>query len=108
MPLYEAGVTSPLSYIPVAAYLIFAFFAHLLDRGRDARPLQERYKITAEPHLVWHWLTPAPIYSLLVYFFFLLVPLVLSGNFVLLGVVLAALAFSFVSYASEAQRLRIP
>lgn len=42
----------------------------------------------------WHWLTPAPIYSLLVYFFFLLAPLVISGNAVLLGVVLAALAFS--------------
>ena len=88
------------SYIPVAFYLIFASFAHIIDRVRDARSLQERYKMTAEPHLVWHWLTPAPIYSLLVYFIFLLAPLVLSGNFVLLGVVLAALAFSLVSYAS--------
>ena len=86
------------SYIPVAAYLIFAFFAHILDN--DARPLQERYKMTAEPQLVWHWLTPAPIYSLLVYFLLLLAPLVLSGNAVLLGVVLAALAFSLVSYAT--------
>lgn len=84
------------SYIPVTAYLILAFFAHMLDN--DSRPLQERYKITPEPHLVWHWLTPPPLFSLLIYFFFLLTPLILSKNFVLLGIVLASLAFSIISY----------
>jgi hypothetical protein len=82
------------SYIPITAYLILAFIAHLVDSSRDARSFQERYRITAEPHLVWHWLTPPPIFSLIVYFLFLLVPLVLSQQFLLLGVVLAALAFS--------------
>ena len=85
-------LASPTKLFLSSVYVIFAFFAHILDN--DARPLQERYKMTAEPQLVWHWLTPAPIYSLLVYFLFLLAPLVLSGNFVLLSVVLAALAFS--------------
>jgi polyferredoxin len=85
------------SYIPIAAYLLFAFIAHLVDN--DARSLKERYRMTSEPHLVWHWLTPTPTFSLLVYFLFLLTPLILSQQFVLLAAVLAALAFSILSYS---------
>jgi len=87
------------SYIPVMAYLILGIIAQVIDHSLDVRSLKERYKMTAEPHLVWHWLRPTPRASLLVYFIFLLTPLVLSGQFALLAVVLAALAFSVVSYA---------
>jgi len=85
------------SYIPIAVYLILAFIAHLVDN--DARSLKERYRMTSEPQLVWHWLTPTPTFSLLVYFPFLLIPLLFSQQFLLLGIVLAALAFSLVSFA---------
>ena len=85
------------SYIPVAGYLLFAVIAHFIDN--DARSLKERYRMTSEPQLVWHWLRPTPTFSLLVYFLFLLTPLVLSQQFVLLATVLAALAFSAVSFA---------
>jgi hypothetical protein len=87
------------SYIPIAGYLLFAVIAHFIDRIRNARPLQERYRMTSEPQLVWHWLTPTPLFSLIVYFLFLLTPLVLSQQFALLAAVLAALAFSILSYS---------
>jgi hypothetical protein len=87
------------SYIPIVGYLLFAVIAHFIDRVRDVRPLRERYRMTSEPQLVWHWLTPTPLFSLLVYFLFLLTPLVLSQQFALLATVLAALAFSILSYS---------
>ena len=67
--------------------------------SRQSRFGEVRPQVEASPHLVWHWLRPAPRASLLVYFLFLLTPLVLSGQFALLAVVLAALAFSVISYA---------
>jgi len=93
------------SYIPVMAYLILGIIAQVIDHSLDVRSLKERYKMTAEPHLVWHWLRPAPRASLLVYFIFLLTPLVLSGQFALLAVVLAALAFSVVSFRTGGKGL---
>lgn len=98
-PIASILTLAPTNVTLIIAYLALGIIAQVIDHSLDVRTLKERYKMTAEPHLVWHWLHPAPRASLLVYFIFLLTPLVLSGQFALLAVVLAALAFSVVSYA---------
>jgi len=52
------------------------------------------------PPLIWKWLTPLPVWSLLVYFVFLLGPLFFTTQYELLVVVLVTLGFSMVSFGS--------
>ena len=104
-PIASILTLAPTNVTLIIAYLALGIIAQVIDHSLDVRTLKERYKMTAEPHLVWHWLHPAPRASLLVYFIFLLTPLILSGQFALLAVVLAALAVSVVSFRTGGKGL---
>ncbi len=62
----------------------------------------KEYSMTRAPngHLAWNWLTkePSTYLSLAVYFVFLLLPLVMSRSFLLLGLSLGTLAVSLYTF----------
>jgi hypothetical protein len=69
------------------------------------KPLDELYKMTRgeNGHLVWHWLQKdsRTLLSLLVYFVFLLGPLVLRKHWLLLGLATSTLGLSLYSFYKE-------
>jgi hypothetical protein len=83
------------------AYLILGVITHIIDQ--DGRSLRERYRIEAgpsgdTPHLHWKWLDPIPWKSLLVYFIFLIGPLLITKQFDLTALVFLTLGFSIYSF----------
>lgn len=66
---------------------------------------KEQYRMTRgeNGHLVWHWLQndSQTTLSLIIYFIFLLTPLFLSGNILLLGISLLTLIFSLYSFYKD-------
>jgi len=83
------------------AYLILGAITHVIDQ--DGRSLRERYRIEAgpsgnAPHLIWKWLIPVPWKSLLVYFIFLIGPLLITKQFDLTVLILITLGFSIYSF----------
>jgi hypothetical protein len=83
------------------SYVILGAITHVIDQ--DGRSLRERYKIEAgpsgdTPHLIWGWLIPVPWKSLLVYFIFLISPLLITKQFDLVALVFLTLGFSIYSF----------
>ena len=83
------------------AYVILGVITHVMDQ--DGRSLRERYQIEAgpsgdAPHLIWKWLDPIPWKSLLVYFIFLIGPLLITKQFDLTALVFLTLGFSIYSF----------
>lgn len=83
------------------AYVILGVITHFMDQ--DGRSLRERYRMETEssidtPHLIWKWLDPIPWKSLLVYFIFLIGPLLITKQFDLIVLVFLTLGFSIYSF----------
>jgi hypothetical protein len=83
------------------SYVVLGAITQVIDQ--DGRSLRERYKIEAgpsgdAPHLIWKWLDPIPWKSLLVYFFFLISPLLITKQFDLVALVFLTLGFSIYSF----------
>ena len=81
--------------LALGAYGLLSLVSGLLGKERD-------YSMTRAPngHLAWNWLEKdvTSSLSLTVYFLFLLTPLLVSKNFVLLGLALATLAASLYTF----------
>ena len=95
--------TSPLLPWYLGFVSVYLFLRYLFDKT----PLVEQYRMEPEvvpqgekAHLVWKWLSNNWITAvgLIIYFVFLLTPLLLKGNLDLLIVVGSTLAFSLYSY----------
>lgn len=95
--------TSPLLPWYLGFVSVYLFLRYLFD----TTPLVEQYRMEPEvvpqgekAHLVWKWLSKNWITAvgLIIYFVFLLTPLILKGNMDLLAVVGSTLAFSLYSY----------
>lgn len=87
--------------IMLIAYVILGVITHFMDQ--DGRSLRERYRMETEssidtPHLIWKWLDPIPWKSLLVYFIFLIGPLLITKQFDLMALVFLTLGFSIYSF----------
>jgi hypothetical protein len=85
----------------LVAYVVLGAITHVMDQ--DGRSLRERYRMetqssTDAPHLIWKWLDPFPWKSLLVYFIFLIGPLLITKQFDLTMLVLITLGFSIYSF----------
>jgi hypothetical protein len=106
------------------AYVVLGLITQVIDQ--DGRSLRERYKIEAGPsgdissaddergvwgrsqgsqslrasfvRLHWGWLDPIPWKSLLVYFIFLIGPLLITKQFDLMALVFLTLGFSIYSF----------
>ena len=92
------------------AYIILGVITHFMDQ--DGRSLRERYRIEAGPdtpsddergvwgrlRLHWGWLDPIPWKSLLVYFIFLIGPLLITKQYDLTTLVFLTLGFSIYSF----------
>lgn len=83
------------------SYVVLGLITHIIDQ--DGRSLRERYKIevgpsTDTPHLHWKWLDPIPWFSLVVYFIFLIGPLLITKQFDLTALVFLTLGFSIYSF----------
>ena len=98
-------MNSPYPLLPW--YLILVSVYLFLHYWFDKTPSIEHYRMEPEVvpqgekgHLVWKWLSNnwISVVGLIIYFVFLLTPLVLKGNWDLLIVVGSALAFSLYSY----------
>lgn len=99
--LLGAFTPLPLWSMMLIAYLILGVITHVMDQ--DGRSLRERYRIEAgssgdAPHLIWRWLLPIPWKSLLVYFIFLIGPLLITKQFDLTALVFLTLGFSIYSF----------
>lgn len=83
------------------SYFGLSFLTLFLRTG----PLEERYRMTRgeNGHLVWHWLQKdwKTAVSLVIYFVFLLVPLLLRNQWELLAISLGTLGVSLYSYFKE-------
>jgi hypothetical protein len=91
----------PMRSMLLIAYVILGVITHVMDQ--DGRSLRERYRIEAgpsgdAPHLIWKWLLPIPWKSLLVYFIFLIGPLLITKQFDLTVLVFLTLGFSIYSF----------
>jgi hypothetical protein len=79
----------------LVAYFVTTLLVSFLGPERD-------YSMTRAPngHLAWNWLTkePSTYLSLAVYFVFLLLPLIMSRSFLLLGLSLGTLAVSLYTF----------
>ena len=93
-------LTLPKSWIPnaIGSYVGLSFLGSLLNKD----PMKETYRMYKgeNGHLVWSWLKKdlKTAISLLVYFIFLLGPLVLRKEWTLLSIALATLAGSLYSF----------
>lgn len=86
---------SPTRTMALGAYGVLSLLSTLLGKDRD-------YSMTRAPngHLAWNWLEKdwKTALSLVVYFVFLLAPLLMSKKFILLGLALGTLAISLFTY----------
>ena len=82
------------------AYLGITLLSFLFSRKDTAK-----YRMTRgeNGHLVWHWLQKdwQTLISLVVYFFFLFTPLLLTGNLLLLTISLGTLGLSLYSFYKD-------
>lgn len=96
-------LTLPSSSIPM--FLIAYGLLGSLLLFTDSTPLVEKYRMSRgeNGHLVWHWLgkDKRTAISLVVYFLFLFVPLLLTGQYTLLSIALATLGLSLYSFFKE-------
>lgn len=98
-----AIMTLPSSWLPsmLGSYLGLSFLGSLFKK----EPLEETYQMHRgeNGHLVWNWLdsTWQTAVSLLVYFVFLLGPLVYQKQWELLGIALGTLGVSLVSFYKD-------
>ena len=96
--------------IMLISYIILGMITHVMDQ--DGRSLRERYRMETGPdtpsddnagvwgrlRLHWKWLDPIPWKSLLVYFIFLIGPLLITKQFDLTVLVFLTLGFSIYSF----------
>lgn len=98
-PVASILTLSPTLSVPfLALYSLLTLLGKLIEPG----PLRERYRMYAgeNKHLVWNWLQK-DVYttvSLVVYFFFLFVPLLFSGQFTILFLAISTLGISLYSF----------
>ena len=80
------------------SYLILGLISQIIDHRSDHRSFHDRYRIERGEHLIWKWLDPVPRFSLLIYFIFLIGPLLLSKQYEFVALVMVTLVFSVYAY----------
>ena len=100
-PIASILATGSMKTTLLIAYLVLGVITHVIDQ--DGRSLRERYRMESgpsdnAPHLIWKWLDPVPWKSLLVYFIFLIGPLLITKQFDLTALVFLTLGFSIYSF----------
>ena len=76
------------------SYLILGLISQIID----SRSLRDQYRIEKGEHLIWKWLDPVPRFSLLIYFIFLIGPLLLSKQYEFVALIMVTLSLSVYAY----------
>jgi hypothetical protein len=99
-PIALILMISPSSYtIPLLiSYIVLGVLSKIVDQISDPRSLREYYHMDSGSHLIWKWLDPIPWRSLLIYFVFLIGPLLIAKQYSMITFIAVTLLVSIYSF----------
>jgi len=99
-PIASILAIAPAQYkIPMLlGYVVLGLISQVIERRSDPRSLREQYRMEEGEHLIWKWMEPIPWRSRVIYFMFLIGPLIITKQYDFIALVLLTLAVSVYSF----------